>query len=92
MKCNGPQCDREQKALGLCTSHYYQQYRGRPLTPLRAYKSRDTGPEGYAFCLICETYKKREEFYVRKSGSLYSECKTCKSRRTREDYRKRQAA
>lgn len=38
MKCIGPACKRAADVLvrKLCSSHYRQHKRGRPLTPLRA--------------------------------------------------------
>jgi hypothetical protein len=37
--CTGPGCTHTARAKGLCSSHFQQQARGRPLTPLR-------GPSG----------------------------------------------
>lgn len=37
--CTGPGCTREPVAQGLCSGHYGQQRRGRPLAPLK-------GPRG----------------------------------------------
>lgn len=34
-KCNGPECDRESIAFGLCHAHYKQFKKDKPLTPLR---------------------------------------------------------
>lgn len=33
--CTGPDCNLPARATGLCTTHYAQQRRGRPLTPIR---------------------------------------------------------
>lgn len=33
--CAGPECNRPARALQLCTTHYAQQRRGKPLTPTR---------------------------------------------------------
>lgn len=34
--CCGPECARPAYAKGLCKSHWTQQYRGRPLSPIRS--------------------------------------------------------
>ena len=34
-RCAFPGCERPQRSLRLCSSHYAQQHRGKPLTPLR---------------------------------------------------------
>jgi len=36
--CTYPGCDRPAMARGLCSSHYTQQSRGRPLTPIRMWE------------------------------------------------------
>lgn len=33
--CDGPDCDRPIKSVGMCNAHRMQQLRGQPLTPLR---------------------------------------------------------
>lgn len=38
MKCKAAWCNREQKVDHLCKSHWMQQYRGLPLTPLGQWK------------------------------------------------------
>lgn len=81
--CKGPQCKREAIAKGLCVGHYTQVRHGKPLTPLRRYGTSIDVPAGYHFCTQCENIKKESEFYVRRDGGLYSECKPCKSARVR---------
>lgn len=34
-KCRGPECSRDAFSKGLCNSHYAQERKGKPLTPLR---------------------------------------------------------
>lgn len=33
--CTFPECNRPYKCKGLCSSHYSQQFKGRPLTPIK---------------------------------------------------------
>jgi len=39
-RCTGPECDRDAKVKGLCSSHYAQKHSGRKLTVLRPRKSK----------------------------------------------------
>ena len=73
--CKGPGCIRPPVAKDLCTGHYQQLRRGRPLTPLRKYScvplpcqtpgcgGRDTGK---GRCDACRMYFKRNGTYTRK--------------------------
>jgi beta-galactosidase/beta-glucuronidase len=40
MECSFDPCDREARNKGLCWTHYMQQWRGRPLTPIGDYTIR----------------------------------------------------
>jgi hypothetical protein len=75
--CAGPECDRKPVAKGLCYAHYHQTRQGKPLTPLRAYKVRPEAPEGYAFCNMCEAFKRVDEFWLRANGAPRPYCKGC---------------
>lgn len=45
LKCKFPDCFRRATALNLCFSHWRQQRRGKPLTPLNAKRDRAPIPE-----------------------------------------------
>lgn len=88
--CTGPECSREADSQGLCRSHYMQQWMGKPITPLRRYKTDDAG--GLRKCKTCEKWKDREEeFYNTSRGTKQGECKTCMIARTRQRRLEREA-
>lgn len=84
MKCIGPECDREARypRLGLCQPHYVQTRTKGFLTPLRRYRKRPEAPDGYAFCNVCQTFKKEAEFYETVDGKTRPLCKTCHNEQT----------
>ena len=45
-KCSGPNCNRHAVAKGLCTTHYGQRRRGRPLTELPTRAIKECAIEG----------------------------------------------
>lgn len=45
-KCSGPNCNRHAVAKGLCTAHYGQRRRGRPLTELPTRAIKECAIEG----------------------------------------------
>jgi hypothetical protein len=61
--CIGPGCDRRGGDLGLCASHYQQQYIGKELTPLRSY----TKTRGARICSVPDCGRRH------KSGGLCSQ-------------------
>lgn len=46
--CSGPECDRQEKILGLCASHYQQRRRGIELKPLGPWSRRT----GFPYCSV----------------------------------------
>lgn len=63
----------------MCNSHYGQWMRGKELKPLRKRGVRPVAPEGYAFCMECESFKKVAEFHSRPDGSPNYRCNACES-------------
>lgn len=88
MTCIGPECNRavNVKNAGLCRSHYMQQWEGKELTPIRAYKTNNVNGDQRK-CKTCQEWKNEEEcFYSRAGGAgKQSECKECLGRRARRN-------
>lgn len=88
-RCYGPLCERESEVRGLCIAHYYQQNKGKDLTPLRIYRKRPVAPEGYSFCNHCEAFKKDEDFYRLANGKTRALCTICHNKQTYENEKTR---
>lgn len=52
MVCDFEGCGREIHALGLCATHYKQQYRGQELTPIAEHAGRK--PARVRKCIYCQ--------------------------------------
>lgn len=90
--CNFPDCGREQKSKGYCSSHYRQQHEGKELRPLRSQKRYPAPAPGKKICNVCETVKDVEEFYMRTNGKTrHAECKECTIKRTQASLARRKA-
>lgn len=48
--CKGPECSKQVHSKGLCAGHYQQQYRGKPLMPLRQGKNHNAPDCAVADC------------------------------------------
>lgn len=77
-KCSFEPCEREVHCADLCSTHYMQQRKGKPLTPIRSYKRAVRGEEGRV-CNNCGQYKLNDEYYSERKTA----CKEC----SRELYR-----
>lgn len=54
--CSGPECDRQEKILGLCASHYQQRRRGIELKPLGPWSRR----AGFPYCSVPDCGRSRK--------------------------------
>lgn len=67
--CIGPECEKIERAHGLCTGHYQQWHKGQSLAPLRPMARTDIRDElGRKRCNRCGEWKSETEFY-RSSGA-----------------------
>jgi hypothetical protein len=91
-QCSFDSCFRFAVRVGLCHTHYMQRRRGKPLTPIRAY--RDPKPDqprriarpslvrdeqGRKRCNLCTQWLAVDQFYAdpRSADELSSHCGKC---------------
>ena len=77
-ECRFEGCTREVQAVTsrLCHSHYCQEWKGKPLTPLNKRLILPIDKKGRV-CTGCMAYKTWENFYMRNTGKRQSKCKPC---------------
>lgn len=80
-ECDFEGCDLLAVARGLCNGHYHQVLAGKELKPLKRY-----GFQAEKLCPTCDEVKKRDEFYIKSTGRLQTECKVCLKKRTKARY------
>lgn len=69
-------CDRPAQYKGLCSGHYQQQAKGRPLTPIRTQRILPKDEHGRV-CTGCDRYKTWDNFYINTDGNPRSKCNEC---------------
>lgn len=89
--CRLEYCDRPMSCKELCSSHYYQQHRGKPLTPIGAkranYLASQFDDQGRKQCAACREYLDLRLFgpSEHKPDKLRSSCNPCR----REQYKRK---
>jgi hypothetical protein len=80
VECSFDGCERPRSCKGLCASHYAQQRKGNPLTPLNdRVNPRGRDADGNKRCATCKRWKPLPEFraVARTADGLDSRCITC---------------
>ena len=80
LPCAFDPCDRKAWAKKLCRSHYAQQGRGKPLTPLRVHNPRSRDDRGRKRCSVCGEWLPESRFDLAsdRADGLMNHCKACR--------------
>jgi hypothetical protein len=103
--CSFPECGRPFMAKAVCAGHYTQQYKGLPLTPLRARRAPRQEPrtasqivtvrDGIVLkqCVACKGRLRLSNFHIEANGleGRRAICKTCAKSNRAEWYAERRA-